>query len=64
MEKSKKMKLGSHIVFHKAIKQNSLSLSIVPLLTSKIGQNLKENVFKSYITYFLRNSCGILSKYM
>ena len=51
-------KLGRHIVYHKTMtKAHSivpLLSPIVLLLTSKVGQNLKKNVFKSSETFFLK----------
>ena len=65
MEKARKMKLGRSIVYHKTMKKliKSFHCSIVPLLspivlllTSKVGQNLKKNVFKSSKTYFFQEN--------
>ena len=60
MEKSRKMKLGRDIVDHKTMKQTHkiipLLSPIVLLLTSKIGQNLEKNVFKSSKTYFFQEN--------
>ena len=66
MEKARKMKLGRRIVYHKTMKKNLIKSSycfIVPLLspivlflTSKAGQNLKKNVFKSSKAYFFQEN--------
>ena len=59
------MKLGRRTVYHKTIKKLiksfycsivSLLSPIVLLLTSKVVQNLKKNVFKSSKTYFLQEN--------
>ena len=60
MEKARKMKLVGRIVYHKTmknlIKSDYCSIvhllsTIVLLLTSKAGKNLKKGVFKSSETY-------------
>ena len=66
MKKARKMKIGRGIVHHKTMKKfiKLFYCSIVPLLspvvlllTSKVGQNLKKNVFKSSKTYSFSRKC-------